>query len=77
MCWYMIFKMHIDGLINLITSRMHESNSNGSVCVYIWVCESYFGTTSWVKDYVVHHRAALCTTELCCALFCLRAGMQQ
>ena len=27
--------------------------------------------TWWVQDYVVHHRAELCTTELHCAPYCV------
>ena len=29
-------------------------------------------SSSWVQDYVVHHRPALCTTELHCAPWCTR-----
>ncbi len=29
-------------------------------------------TTSTVQDYVLHHRPALCTTNMCCAPWCIR-----
>ena len=45
-----------------------------SVCLSGFVRPSLF-STSWVQDYVVHHRPTVSTTGLCCAPWCTRGPM--
>ena len=44
----------------------------GSVCLLSAFVEPTLCTTSTVQSYVVHHRPALCTTDLLCAACCTR-----
>ncbi len=55
--------------------RSRGDNTFGSV----WLSVCLFGfviptlcTTSWAQDYLVHHRPALCTTNLRCVPWCTR-----
>ncbi len=40
---------------------------DATICLVASVCLRATLCTSWVQDYIVHHRSVLCTTNLCCA----------
>ncbi len=55
------------------TSAMEVIESVPPVCVCLCgFLRATLCTTSWVQEYVVHHRPALCTPKLCCAPWCTR-----
>ena len=55
------------------TSAMEVIESVPPVCVCLCgFLRATLCTTSWVQEYVVHHRPALCTPKLCCAPWCSR-----
>ena len=51
--------------------KVIESDQFVCVCVCVFV-RAMLCTTSWVQDYIVHHRPALWTTDLRCAPWCTR-----
>ncbi len=54
----------------IASSISGRGNRIGPVCVGLW--EIRCASSHEVQDYVVHHRHALCTTDLHCAPWCTR-----